>query len=90
MSRHASEGAYLLLGQLEGALIAADLEQLGDALLVGGQTGDLTDDGADVLDTLGEELRVRRVEEKEKGGEFSKRRRKILCGYCSALVSRAG
>jgi hypothetical protein len=44
--------AYLPLGDLEGALILANLEKLNDALFVGGKTSDLVDDVANELDAL--------------------------------------
>jgi hypothetical protein len=63
-------GTHLLLGELEGALVLPDLEQLRDALLIGGQTGHLTHQRADELGPLGEELgaRERRGEGRDQEG----------------------
>ena len=41
------EGAEALLAHLDGALLLADAEELDDALVQGGQAGDLGDDGLD-------------------------------------------
>lgn len=48
----------LLLREPQRALLAARLEQLADAALVGGEAGDLADDLADDLDALGGALFV--------------------------------
>ena len=45
--------AELLLREPQSALLAARLEQLADAALVGGEARDLADDLADDLDALG-------------------------------------
>ena len=48
----------LLLREPESALLAAGLEQLADAALVGREPGDLADDLADDLDALGGALEL--------------------------------
>jgi len=48
-----ARSSYPPLGELAGTLVLADPEQLEHALLVGGEAGDLTDEVADELDTLG-------------------------------------
>ena len=48
----------LLLREPQRALLAARLDQLADAALVGGEAGDLADDLADDLDALGGALFV--------------------------------
>ena len=51
------EATYALLGELEGALVTANLEKLHDALLIRGVTGNLTDDLANELGASTEFLR---------------------------------
>ena len=46
--------AELALGDFERALVLADLEELGDALLVGSESGDLADELADERGALAE------------------------------------
>ena len=51
-----SKQAHLPLGDLKGALILANLQQLDNALLVGRHASDLTDDVTNELDALALEL----------------------------------
>lgn len=74
----------LLLREPQRALLAARLEQLADAALVGGESCDLADDLADDLDALGGALFwglvvavvVERCGERGGGGECRRRRRR--------------
>lgn len=49
--------AYALLGELAGTLVLAVLQQLHAALLIGSESGDLTNDVTDELNTLVEGLK---------------------------------
>lgn len=53
-----AERSKALLGQLAGTLVLAVLQQLQDALLIGGEANDLPDQSANKLDTLSKMLKI--------------------------------
>lgn len=56
LSKTPCQASYALLGQLAGAFILAVLQQLHNTTFIRGESGDLTNEVADELDTLSETL----------------------------------